>query len=73
MTTFDYLSIPIDYLVAFVNTVLFNTLCKVSPPPARPDEDDEVVFPEFAAPASPPLADSNSSLLVGISMNGVTD
>jgi len=50
------------YLVVLVSNVLFSTVCKVSP-----DEDD-VVFPEFASPPSPLAA-----LLVGISMNGVTD
>jgi hypothetical protein len=57
------------YGVALLRTVLFNTLCNPALPPARPDEE-EVVFPVFAIP---PPVDSNSFLLVGISMNGVTD
>jgi hypothetical protein len=60
------------YLVAFVSTVLFNTLCRVLPPPANPDEVEDV-FPESDVPAPSPAANSNSFLLVGISMNGVTD
>jgi hypothetical protein len=58
------------YGVALLRTVLFNTLCNPALPPARPDE--EVVFPVFVIPPPPPV-DSNSFLLVGISMNGVTD
>jgi hypothetical protein len=54
-----------------LRTVLFNTLCNPALPPARPDEE-EVVFPVFIIPPPPPV-DSNSFLLVGISMNGVTD
>jgi hypothetical protein len=59
------------YGVASLRTVLFNTLCNPVLPPARPDEE-EVVFPVFAIPLPSPV-DSNSFLLVGISMNGVTD
>jgi hypothetical protein len=51
-----------------LRTVLFNTLCNPALPPARPDEE-EVVFAILA----PSPVDSNSFLLVGISMNGVTD
>jgi hypothetical protein len=73
MKIFSFPSFSMGYLVAFVSTVLFNTLCKVLPPPANPDEEVEDVFPEFDVPASSPPADPNSFLLVGISMNGVTD
>ena len=65
------LGIFFAYGVALLRTVLFNTLCNPALPPARPDEE-EVVFPVFAIPPPPPV-DSNSFLLVGISMNGVTD
>lgn len=56
----------------WLRTVLFNTLCDPMLLPDRPD-DNEVALPVFARLPAPLLIDSNSFLLVGISMNGVTD
>jgi hypothetical protein len=55
-------------VLSLLRTVFFSTLGNPALTPARPGEE-EVAF------AIPPLApvDSNSFLLVGISMNGVTD